>query len=48
MFNRNSRFRHFSWSILHYELQQFKEQVFLLIDKRIQTLEANSKQWHQE
>ncbi len=29
------------------ELQQFKERVFLLIDKRIQTLEANSKQCHQ-
>lgn len=28
------------------ELKQFKEQVFFLIDKRIRTLEANSKQCH--
>lgn len=29
------------------QLKQFKERVFLLIDKRIRTLEANSKQCHQ-
>lgn len=29
------------------KLQQFKEKVFALIDKRIQTLKANSKQCHQ-
>ena len=28
------------------QLKQFKEQVFLLIDKKIRTLEANSKQCH--
>ena len=29
------------------ELQEFKDKVFNLIDKRIRTLEANSKQCHQ-